>query len=1144
MRFPPPARSVSIEVHKHCGIGVIAKRVRPPSKLWRLVWAVALLWGAAGPAVVWACEGPAAKLVSIEGLVEVRVAGGNAWSAAQPAQMLCTGDTLAVRSLGRAAVVLPNDVVLRLDQGSVLTLQAFAPDKASELGLVQGALHVLTRFTKRFGVITPYLNAMVDGTEFTVRVIDGATHVSVTEGQVLAENRAGELKLSAGLSVRAAAGQAPVALNLRPADAVQWALFFPQIVYPGTAALRSLSPLERAAAELAKQGRYADALSAWPAQADATLRSTRAGWLLGVGRVEASQALLDREAASALPDAASMAVRAVIQVVRNQAAEALATAQQAVALAPLAAAPELALSYAHQAQRDLPLALAAAQRAVQREPEHALAWARLAELQLSSGLLRDGEGSARQAVSLNAHTPRAQTLLGFGQLLRGRDADAAASLQAAQMASPGDPLPHLGLGLLNLRAGRLAQGRSEFEVAVMLDPGNAELRAVLARAYFGESRDRLAEDELQLSRGLDPLSPTPWFVDGLRKQRAQRLVEASADYQRAIALNDQRAVVRPNSLLDTDRASRTAALASVWRELGFEGALLAAARGALAEDPQNEAAHRLLAQAYATAPRYETARVSELLQAQLRQSPRTEPAAPQELIPGWPVLNGPRTLSLQESSPLFDEKRSGARLGLMSGNVGLLGTAATAWHGIDNGQVSFGHFRYETDGFRPGAHLQLDANNLLWQTALTPELSGQIEFRSARQEGGDITQRLVPESAAPERQRTYETRAVRLGTRFAPSPDREWLGSVIWLSKDALSRDITRANRLTVTATGVNDRSAQLAELIYSKRISAGWALVGVSNYREDAEISSTVTTVPAIRPPLVRSSSPLLQHDQAFAYCTLGSRPITGYLGLSRDDLSQNAIAVHETSPKLGLSWALSDRLRLRAAVFRSVKGSSAKEQSIEPTQFAGFNQVFDDSTGTRSQRKALAFDQALGMRGHWGAEWSARALQVPTTASTPISGCLGPVCNVRWRESANQIQGNLLIDRSWALGMALRYENQSLQTAGAVVSVPSQTRTWQLPLTATYGASSTWSFQGRVTAVHQSVALTSGPVRSAKEDFWIADAGVRYRLSQRSRLLADVTNFFDQDFRFQDTYLSGEARLPLFQPRRTIMVRAEVAF
>ncbi|MES2890323.1 MAG: FecR domain-containing protein, partial [Pseudomonadota bacterium] len=106
----------------------------------------------------------------MEGPVEVRVAGGSAWAAAQPAQTLCTGDTLAVRSLGRAAVVLPNDVVLRLDQGSVLTLQAFAPEKASELGLVQGALHVLTRFTKRFGVITPYLNAMVDGTEFTVRV--------------------------------------------------------------------------------------------------------------------------------------------------------------------------------------------------------------------------------------------------------------------------------------------------------------------------------------------------------------------------------------------------------------------------------------------------------------------------------------------------------------------------------------------------------------------------------------------------------------------------------------------------------------------------------------------------------------------------------------------------------------------------------------------------------------------------------------------------------------------------------------------------------------------------------------------------------------------------------------------------------------
>ncbi len=1095
----------------------------------------------------WACDGPAAKLVSLEGTVEVRAAGSGAWQPATPAQALCTGDTLAVRALGRAAVALPNEVVLRLDQGSVLTLKSFANEQPSELGLLQGALHVLTRFSKRFGVVTPYLNAMVDGTEFTVRVAEGATSVSVHEGRVSAENSAGQQKVTAGSSARAAQGQAPVALTLQPRDAVQWALYFPQIVQSSPTVVQGLPAAAQQAAQLASQGQYSQALAAWPAEVDA-LRNERAGWLLGVGRIAEAEALLPpADAAGTGPAAASaLAVRALLQVVRYQTDEALATAQRAVASDPQSAAAQLALSYAWQARRDLPAALAAAQQAVMLEPAHALAWARLAELQLSSGLLREGEASAGRALAVNPRAPRAQTLLGFAQLLRGRDAQAQGSLEQAQALSPSDPLPHLGLGLSLLRSGKVAEGRREMEIAVMLDPGDAELRALLARAYLGERRDRLAADEIGIAKALDPRSPTPWFLDGQLKQRANRPVEAAADYERALALNDQRAVVRPNSLLDTDRAARTAALASVWRDLGFEGALLSAGRRALTDDPQNEAAHRLLAEAYASSPRYETARVSELLQAQLRQSPRTEPVAPQELQPGLPVLNGPQTLALQETGPLFDESRGGARLGLMGGNRGLFGSAATVWRSVGDGQISLGHFHYETDGFRSGADLKLDANNVLWQTALTPELNGQFEVRSTRREGGDITQRLLAQSATPETRRDIDVDTWRVGLRYLPTSESEWIGSAVHIERDSNSIDVSRNGALKNTTNGTNDRSGLLTELMYTTHASMYNLTSGLSRYREDLTsiTTTTITGLPVTPRPFVSRSSPSLKHDLGFLNLVVNARPVTLHAGLSRDEFSRGIVSVRQTSPRFGLGWQLNDSWLVRMASIKAVKGATAKEQTVEPTQFAGFNQLFDDPEGTKSRRQAVGLEKHF-TGGQLGVEISRRHLQIPAVLTTPIPSCrsVTTVCDVQWTEAFNRAYWGQTLNARLSGSVALEYETQALYTAGAS-NLPASTRTWQMPLRLNYFPTEILSLYGEIRRVEQSASFSSGAIRSASDRFWITNVGLRIEPSPRTSVLIDVNNLFNQEFRFQNTYLSGEPRVPLFQPGRTIMGRAEIRF
>ena len=64
--------------------------------------------------------------------------------------------------------------------------------------------------------------------------------------------------------------------------------------------------------------------------------------------------------------------------------------------------------------------------------------------------------------------------------------------------------------------------------------------------------------------------PTPWFYDAIRKQTANRPVEALQDLQKSIELNDNRAVYRSRLLLDEDLAARSASLGRIYSDLGFQ----------------------------------------------------------------------------------------------------------------------------------------------------------------------------------------------------------------------------------------------------------------------------------------------------------------------------------------------------------------------------------------------------------------------------------------------------------------------------------------------------------------------------------------------------------------------------------------------
>jgi hypothetical protein len=62
--------------------------------------------------------------------------------------------------------------------------------------------------------------------------------------------------------------------------------------------------------------------------------------------------------------------------------------------------------------------------------------------------------------------------------------------------------------------------------------------------------------------------------------------------------------------------------------------------------------------------------------------------------------------------------------------------------------------------------------------------------------------------------------------------------------------------------------------------------------------------------------------------------------------------------NPKLGILWNITPWTLLRAGAFKTLKRSLIANQTLEPTQSAGFNQFFDDPNGTESVRYGVGVD------------------------------------------------------------------------------------------------------------------------------------------------------------------------------------------
>jgi tetratricopeptide (TPR) repeat protein len=1059
--------------------------------------AVAILQHAVLACAADECTPVVARIVSIEGSVEVRASRG---ANSRPAQLdvsLCPGYVVEVGRHSRAALRLVNETTLRLDQLTALTV--IGPDRASNayvLDLWNGATHVITRAPQRaFKIRTyrndkPFINASVEGTEFLVRVgAEGADFV-VFDGALSAATETAVLgRLDAGSQAHVDPGEETsekfaqrgfVKQIVRPRDGVQWALYYPVAI-------------------------GSDAVSNTLAESRLLISASQ---MLAVGRVDQANRYLAQVLASNPRNADALSLQAIIAVVLDEKDEALRRANEAVESNRTSPTARIARSYAWQARFDIDKALDDAKAAAEvdaQNPRNAFAWARLAELYLAKGDLPHALRAGDQAVGLDAKLAKTQTVLGFAKLTVSDTKAAREAFERAVSLDQADPLPRLGLGLARIREGDLQAGREQIEIAAVLDPGNSLVRSYLGRAYFSEHRDDLAKTEFELAKQRDPNDPTPWFYDAIRKQSANRPSEAIEDFETSIRLNDNKAVYRSRLLLDDDRAARTATLARSYTDVGLSEVAVAEAAKALVSDPGNAAAHRFLSDTYALLPRHEIARASELLQAQLREPINGTPLQAQlandqlfTLRTADPIRPG-----LDDLGSAFTASGVGAEFYGTAGTQRTWGVQPVVYAKTDRFAFGASAVEFRTDGVRANNDLSVSEQTYLAQAAVGPYTTLNLEYTWSDRRSGDRISRFDPEAFSEITRMKERHKDFRFAMRQVVSGASDLLFVV------------TRQERTSVGDFGDDfvitvDNDTTKYELQYLYRqgyLSARAGAAYVTGDTTENVFGDVLQTKP--------------RHTNAYLYSTIApARNLPSVeLGFSYDRLSSSDAGTQvQFNPKIGAIWSPSEAFTLRAAAFRVLKRRLNTNEGLEPTQVAGFNQFFDDLNAAKSWGTGIAADGRLLYGVRYGAEVVGRNVRVPLADLEQNADFF------QWKERQASVYLHKSLSSQLSIIGRVRYSKYERPEQDFGDEAFTAVDTVEVPLSLRYfDRSGIWSYLN-VTYVRQHGRFLSATseLLDGNDRFGVVDAAIGYRLPRRLGAVSlQCTNLLDRSFRFQDVGL-----------------------
>ena len=439
-------------------------------------------------------------------------------------------------------------------------------------------------------------------------------------------------------------------------------------------------------------------------------------------------------------------------------------------------------------------------------------------------------------------------------------------------------------------------------------------------------------------------------------QSENQPINALVELQKSIEKIDNRAVYRSRLALDEDLAVRSAITARIYDELGFDQLTVLEGAKSLAQDPGNYSTHRLMADAYLNRPRHEIARVSELLQSQIRQPLNNNPAQVQlaDSRLGAYRDSGPFDVSFNEFTRLYTKEGISGRVGVVAGENNTLGGEFQISKLKGNNSFTLTAYEFETDNGRENSEEDNELFNFFVQHRFSNKTSIQGEYRNIDIYEEDDVFRFNRDDFNPNLQRNIDITNYRIGMHHRFNENHELL---INANKERLKDD--RENIEFFSPDDLFDRLAdvdsKLFELqhVYQRK---SLNIISGINYSTQDRIDQSI-----MQDGLIRMSEIDLRHTNSYfyAYPLLLNGDLSFTLGASYDDLEDPDFGTDGLNPKFGAVWDMAPDSTVRIAAFETLKRTLAADQTLEPTNIAGFNQFYDDFDATETKVYGIGFDQ-----------------------------------------------------------------------------------------------------------------------------------------------------------------------------------------
>jgi predicted porin len=589
-------------------------------------------------------------------------------------------------------------------------------------------------------------------------------------------------------------------------------------------------------------------------------------------------------------------------------------------------------------------------------------------------------------------------------------------------------------------------------------------------------------------------------------------------------------------MLDEDLAVRSAGIGQIYRDLGFQQLALVQGWKSVNTDPTNYSAHRFLADNYSALPRHEIARVSELLQSQMLQPLNVTPVQPSLAETKKFILDGtePSTPAFNEFSPLFLRNRMALQASGVVGSQSTWGDEIALSGIYDRFSFSIGQFHHQTDGFRENNDRQSDYYNAFTQISLSPDVSLIAEYRFSDAEKGDLPLRFDPDNFSHQYRQEADRQSLRVGGRYSPNPRNDILGTVIFSQLDGEDREYFPDYNTNYSFE--EEQKGYMAEVQHLFRAGRFSLISGISYFHADSDITETFFNEGD-------EYEDRVDHTNPYVYSQIHiPKNITWTLGASMDFYDGQLTDREQFNPKLGITWSLTPATTLRAAAFRTFKRNLIADQTLEPTQVAGFNQFYDDGNLTEAWRYGAAIDQELGRNLFAGLEYSIRDLEISYEDYDEDFNL--KLYNTGWDERFGRAY-IFWTPHDW-ISTSIEYSYSDFERDRSFVGPGSFTtlKTHKFPIGANFFFPMSVFLRLKATYVDQDGEFGNPrfePTNDNSDQFWVVDAAVGYRLPKRYGIFSvEAKNLLDEGFQFQDTDPSN----PEIIPERSVLAKITLAF